>query len=179
MENQMNFLKLGFVKCFGGHDRNWSVTDKTGLTCLSILGCACSVCILIHKCTYVYRTHTLLFIEMVLVVFLYLLVNTKAGWDILYDTDVSGQIWTSDPSHAPYLSIPLRIFYAIAALWYQCSLCVLPTIYINLKQRAYLGMQASSLHPCQCSSTPISIRAHSIPRFHHLFYVLAPAAPLA
>ena len=34
----------------------------------------------------------------------------------------------------------------------------------NLRQRSlsrYAG--ASSLHPCQCSSTPISIRAHSIP----------------
>lgn len=33
----------------------------------------------------------------------------------------------------------------------------------RLKRRDSLSMQASSLHPCQCSSTPISIRARSAP----------------
>lgn len=44
---------------------------------------------------------------------------------------------------------------------------MLPTACFNLKRQVWLGIQALSLHPCQCSSMPISIRAHSIPHFHH------------
>lgn len=44
---------------------------------------------------------------------------------------------------------------------------MLPTACFNLKCQVCLGIQALSLHPCQCSSMPISIRAHSIPHFHH------------
>lgn len=46
---------------------------------------------------------------------------------------------------------------------YLCT----PTDTFSTVQAAFLNMQACSLHPCQCSSTPISIIALSICCFHH------------
>lgn len=136
--------------------------------------CVCEKCCIF----YTFRCTTCTVSTIILFFFCRCLLVTKEGWERVTWREGFRPHSNHGPcSHKlwPHQTKPLAIhsFYMQHCSTSACSAC------FNHIQQASLSMQASSLHPCQCSSTPISIRALSTPNFHHLFYVLAPAALLA